>query len=333
MAAKTADDLLSEAVGNTEKEIFSEATATDEPEAEGDRSLEEMGSDLEGRGDADEGDEATGEEGEGDEGDGQKKEPIAAKAGEKKKAAEEEPEDARTRIPRAEFIDMRKRAQKAESDLAAERETSRRQYDALNARLDAIASAQNKPAAPAKAEAGDEEIDRIFSDPKGFVSDLRRDIRAEVTQDFSTRLVNSSMAAAHTTHGETFEKAYAAVQSLDPKDPTARAEMQSVWNAPNPGEALIDWFGRRETLREVGRDPNAWLEKKLAERLADPEFLSTAVTKAREIANGQGGKPANNITRLPKSLNSASGGNANRAADPALTQDNSDRAAFDYATS
>jgi hypothetical protein len=62
----------------------------------------------------------------------------------------------------------------------------------------------------------------------------------------------------------------------------------------------VNWYKREQTLKEVGSDPNAYVQKKLEEALNDPQFLAKALEKARGAASAQ---PTQ--VKLPPSLNKA----------------------------
>jgi hypothetical protein len=76
-----------------------------------------------------------------------------------------------------------------------------------------------------------------------------------------------------------------------------------IQQSSDPGETLMEWHREQKTMREVGNDPNAWLEKKLEERLTDPTFLAKAVEKARGVASSAAtnGNSRPNV-QLPPSL-------------------------------
>lgn len=87
-----------------------------------------------------------------------------------------------------------------------------------------------------------------------------------------------------------------------------RNEWARIQNSPNPFAAAVEWHKRNTVLSEVGTDPNAWLEKKLEERLNDPAFLAKAIERVRGGQAPQaGGSAPSTVTRLPPSLNRAAG--------------------------
>jgi hypothetical protein len=51
--------------------------------------------------------------------------------------------------------------------------------------------------------------------------------------------VNASMAHAHRTYGEDFERAYDSLTSMDPRNPLSQQIVQHVMNSADPGAALM----------------------------------------------------------------------------------------------
>jgi len=174
-------------------------------------------------------------------------------------------------------------------------ETEKSQWQSQQQELQRRLAALEKPAAEVKAEKPDPLLD-----PEGYEKYLEN--------RFEERLLNDrrefSLANAHKTYKTEFEEAYAAAQKNI--DPALKARMQQ---SRDPGETLMQWHREQKTMREVGNDPNAWLEKKLEERLKDPAFLAKALEQARGIAQPQqqNGRPR---VDLPPSLNGASRSNA-----------------------
>jgi hypothetical protein len=133
-------------------------------------------------------------------------------------------------------------------------------------------------------------------DPDGYADAIRNELREEAL----TERRNESMAKALETSPEEFQAAYKAATE-NGVIPELKARMN---NSRDPGKELLAWHKEQKVRAEVGNDPNAWLEKKLAERLQDPAFLAKAVEMARGSAQPQqNGRP--NVA-LPPSLNGAS---------------------------
>jgi len=135
-------------------------------------------------------------------------------------------------------------------------------------------------------------------DPEGYAKSVRDEIREEI---LSERREESLQRAAE-AHPDEFKEAYAAAQRA--VDPALRARMQQ---SRDPGKTLLEWHRDNKVKAEVGHDPNAWLEKKLEERLNDPAFLAKAIERSKGATQLADGRPR---VDLPPSLNGASRSNA-----------------------
>lgn len=314
----TAEDLgLAQAIAETEQEILGDALGTDPLDNDGDRSLEEMGDGLEGD-QVEETDEepADDEAGETEEVEAQANEEPAAPA--EIPAAPAEDRQRPGMVPSGRVREQTERARAAETQLNA----LRAEFEAFKAGIGQ--RPQQAPAEPPKpAEPPD-----MFADPDGF----RRHVINEANQAAQFRHVEASLQDAAEQHGETFQAAYRELQTLGQNE---RAQFGNsptvarVWNSPNPGRALMTWHSQQSTIKEVGSDPNAWLEKKLEERLNDPDFLAAAVERARGSAR-QSGAREYRPSRMPPSLNSQTG-STHHVDDPDM-YDPSERSVFNFAT-
>lgn len=353
---------IDNAVDATSMEIYASAWGDDEPvlDETGDRSIEGMGEGLEGQTEVqDEGAEA--EEGEGEEskteGDGKEKEgetgkegegeDAAAKAAADKLAAERLPEG---KVPPGRLREQTERTKAAETErdalkaqVEAERANSRKEIDELKGKFEGVLAAlqRQQPAAPkAAAETKVESPPDIFEDPKGFAEYLTKGFQSELAQrdqKMESLRVDMSMQSAAGRHGDGFAKAYEAVTRLNPQNPDDQVTVRRIWASPNPGEALVTWHRNQETLREVGGDPAAFKERIAKETretlMKDPEFRKQLIAELRGEAGDDGnGRPANTITRLPRSLNGATGGTSRERVDPSAGDD-SQQAIFDSAFS
>lgn len=178
----------------------------------------------------------------------------------------------------------------------------REERDALRQQLE---EARRQPTEPARTQVQAQQPQRAerpdpLLDPDGYAKHVRDEIRQELLHDRR----ESSLQAAAEAHPEEFAEAYKAAQQRI--DPALKARMQE---SRDPGKTLLEWHREAKVKQEVGNDPNAWLEKKLEERLKDPAFLAKAAELARGNAQPQlnGGRPR---VELPPSLNGASRSNA-----------------------
>lgn len=177
-------------------------------------------------------------------------------------------------------------------EIREERDALKRQLDEVRARP--VEQPKPQTVQPAKVERPDPLLD-----PDGYAKSVRDEIREELLNE---RRENSLVAARDANPTE-FDEAYKAAQQQI--DPALRARMQQ---SRDPGKTLMEWHRENKVKQEVGNDPNAWLEKKLEERLKDPAFLAKAVDLARNSAQPQAnGRPR---VELPPSMNGASRSNA-----------------------
>ena len=311
MQVPTEEEILAGAIAGTEQEIFDEATGQAEDENNGDRSLEEMDDDIPGE--TEEGDqEPDEEEPDGESEENEEDESDAAASEEDGERPEPTQSEDRGRIPSSRLREETERRRAIEQ----ERDTLRAQLAAFQVQQQQRQQPQQEQ--PAKPD--------IWSDPEAWAAHQREII----AQEFTARHVNAALAEAHEAHGEEFVAAYKALTSLPPGDPVARATVQRIWEAPNPGKALMRWHGEQQILREAGGDPSAYKQRVAKEIMSDPEFRRQIIAEMRgEAERGDGGRPRTS-TRLPKSLNGASGGGSVRTGDPELYND-SDASAFAYA--
>lgn len=358
---RVTDDILKEGIANTENEIFNEATGKDAPSTEGgpgDRSVEEMGTGHEGQLEADEvegGDEGEGGAKVGDsEGEGQGDQ-KAEKEGEQprdqktgqfaekpaetpaKAEADDKPVDPKARVPLSELITERKARQALQTQLETERTTSRSQFDQLNARIDQLVANQ-KPAQPQPDQTQPAKKE-FWDDPDGFVANLSTDLE----QKFNRKFVNADLQRTHRLEGDKFMTAYTELTTRGKTDPAVAAEMIRINQSATPGLDIMAWHQKQEAERAIGGDPAKFVEKtrqEMRDELAkDPEFLrSLGLQPAAPDQGGrqqqapQGDQSPRHVTRLPKSLNGASGGQSGaRQASEGQQIDGSDRGVFEFA--
>lgn len=189
---------------------------------------------------------------------------------------ETKPEDKTPeRIPLAEYLSEREK-----------RQNEQRQREALQQQLFQLQQELRAKTAPAP-----EPVD-IFADPQGWEKSFEERILAkqrELEGNFSLRM-------AKFNHKEKFDEAWKAmVERTQNGDDSVR---QQVINSPDPGETLVNWYKREETINLVGDNPETFAQRILDEALENPEFLAKAIEKAK-------GKAATQPTQvhLPPSLN------------------------------
>lgn len=346
--AETEVDLLGDAVAGTEKEIFGEAVngveTEDEAGEQPDRSLEAMDEVEETEPEADGEEEG---EGEGEQPEQPRDKKGQFTAAEEKSGAEDKPEAGEQRErkgnPAVALREERTRRQAAEAEaarIAGERDKTLADMKAqLELTLREIAALKQAPVQQPKVEEPQKTKPDKFADPDGYdkwVEDQIASARTATEQAVTERFINASMADAHEKHGETFEKAFQTVSSLDRSNPANNAVLRTIREAPNPGAALMRWYRQQETLREVGPDPTAYVNRKVEEALAakmkDPEFRKQMLADMQAEARGgsapNGGRPRT-IIRTPPSLNGAAGRGESQI-DPRV-YDNSEKGVFESA--
>lgn len=337
-------DVIEKAIIETEREIAGSAFDQDETELDGtgDRNLEEMGDGLEGQHEAGDDEETDGEETEVEaesEGEVEAAEVAGKVAGQPDpKLAAEQPDTGRVPAGRLREANERARAAEAERDtIKTQLTTFSDKLEGAMRRIDDLSRAPRaaEPKAVTEAPAPKAAPD-IFEDPKGFVDHLTGMFQTELSKrdaKFEATRVETSMAIAHGFHKDTFEKAFDAINKLDPRNPDDRATVQRIYNSSNPGDALVNWHKRSQTLAEVGDDPAAYRERIARETrealIKDPEFRKQLVADLRgEAAAGDDGNPRT-TTRLPRSLARTSG--SNLGAERGAASDDSEQALADSA--
>jgi hypothetical protein len=361
-------DLIRDAIASTEKEIFGEAWGTEDPvqDESGDRTNEQMGEGLEGEhvpaeDDGSEGDDESPDDeatAEGEETEAEDAEAEDAEGEDGDEAEQSEPEDAATeaaapelppegRVPSGRLREQTDRAERAEGRvdvLLQERDAERQRYERdiaelrtqMNTVLATVQGAQGH--APQPPPAPDLPPDQ-FENPQGYTEwMIQRQERsnAQTRQLLQTMRFQNSMDIARAVHADKFGKAWDAVNKLDAKNPEELAVAQKIYNATDPGGELLKWHARQEALRVVGDDPEKYRQtvtNEVREAMKnDPEFRKQFIDELRAEASGErSSKPARHITRLPKSLNGATGqGSIREKADPDL-YDNSEQSVWNSA--
>lgn len=190
------------------------------------------------------------------------------------------------RIPLAEHLSVRERAQAAE-----------RRAQELEQRLAYLERQQFE----ARQKPADEEPVDPWADPNAYISrqiePLQRGQEAIVDR-FSRALAVREFGA------EAVSGALAELEGRMRSDPQARFEYQRIMASDLPYHELVTWHKRQSALKEIGDDPSAYREKLRQELLKDPEFVKQAIASVRQPpAGGQASqhRPETKI-QLPPSL-------------------------------
>lgn len=247
------------------------------------------------------------------------------------------------KVPPGVLRDARERARKAEAERDAAAAAFQKRLEEIEARnqqelakitakLEGFAMA--RPAVqPDVKPAETQKPPDPLEDPEGFVKwneNRITEATAQVRREAEERYFNASMIRARSTHGDAFNAAFEALKAEAPRSPQILA---SIRNAPEPGEAMMQWHKQAVAQREIGPDPAAWRKKVEAEIreavLKDPELRKQLINEARaEASRGDNGKPRTTFN-APPSLSRATGGNT-RISDEAATGE-SNKSYLDYA--
>lgn len=160
----------------------------------------------------------------------------------------------------------------------------------------------------------------MFEDPDGFtghwdqrLSAIENGLKGEFQREIRKVRLESNLATTAHLFKEEFPVALQAFESAAVND---QALKHRVFGSADPGGAIVAWHREQSTLKEIGGDPTAYVQRKLDEALKDPAFLAKALEAARAQAGGQPvvtpttAQPAarpNTVTQLPPSLRSVPG--------------------------
>lgn len=202
----------------------------------------------------------------------------------------------------------RARASKAEAEAADARrqwEQSQRQLADFQKQIEAL-----------KAPKVEKEPINLFEQPDQFVGSIEQRL-ADQGKTFESEMrkirLENNLALAAVVYKDEFQPAYDAFVKAAENDAGVRTR---VFASSDPGGAIVSWHREQSTLREIGTDPNAYVQKKLEEALSNPEFLAKALERAKAHASGHpapgapAGQPAarpNVKTELPPSLRKTPG--------------------------
>lgn len=343
------DDILRDAIIGTEKEIFAEGFGKEDLTLDetGDRGLEAMGDGLEGQvepEDNDDDEETENPDENSDENQEPSEEPEKSEEPEAK--AESEPKAETQQEPKGHVPPgrLREEANKARAAIA-ERDALKTQLDAekaasqkaiadLNAKFDALLALQRQqPTSQSKPPEQPAKAPDLFEDPNAFAEHINKGVQDRFDAFMKAqrdREVNASITSARERHGQVFQDAWKALESL-PRSPDTIALVRGMEASPNPGEAIVSWHKRNQAMREVGDDLDGY-KARLAEEtrkslMADPEFRKELLASLRgEALTGDQGRPRTTV-KLPQSLNKAPGSNT-RAPNDLEIFDGSESATF-----
>lgn len=218
-----------------------------------------------------------------------------------------EPQDHR--VPLRDLLDERERRQEAA-----------RRADELERRIAAFEAAQRQ------SQQQPQQRPDPISDPEAYARYLEEEvvgprIRAIQQQFVDSRVDQTFEAAAAQVGKESFDKMVDAFVAVAGKGGANDPQLfRKITGSSNPGAALLRWH--RE--HEIVSDPDGYVNRRLDERLKDPEVRRRILDEMTAEARSNG-RPSN-VSALPPSLNRAPGASG-RA--PAEGEDRDDfQAAF-----
>lgn len=196
-------------------------------------------------------------------------------------------------VPSWRLREIREAREAAQREAERERQERSRVEAELNAARFQMQQWQQRQAQPPQ------EIPDPLADPTGY----DRHVSSMLDNKFKEMEANFSFRLAHVQHGDTFEKAYSDLLSRVQRGDIGLRDQ--ILSSGDPGASLVSWYKREQTIARVGDDPEAYRSKVLEDALNDEAFLAKVVEKIK-------GKPAQgsnsrNITKLPPSLNRATG--------------------------
>lgn len=217
-------------------------------------------------------------------------------------AVDRQPAEQKGSIPPARLREEAEARRKAEDALASRERLFQDELAALRRDMALLRQPAQKTE-PIK-------IPDLIEDPEGYRNYLREEARIERRRE----RIDETFEDAKEAHGQAFDDAFNAIQQAP------KPVRDQVINAANPGKALMRWHREQKALAEIGTDFDGYQKRikdqALEEALKDPTFRQRVL----EAVKGEAQQPAgqtrpNTVTRLPPSLNRATGARSNEADD------------------
>ena len=142
----------------------------------------------------------------------------------------------------------------------------------------------------------------VFEDPNKFLEYGVRQHVDPIKSEVQEVREYYSRARAEDKHGpEKVQTAYTWVaMGMNTKDPEIMAVYQRAMRSPDPYDVLVKAHQQREVFSQIGNDPNAWFERELEKRLADPQFASAQLQRIQTGVRSSPQTP--NQIKLPPSI-------------------------------
>jgi len=150
----------------------------------------------------------------------------------------------------------------------------------------------------------------FFDNPDAATQQLIMRTLQPYAEETRRNLMYMGKMVAAARHGEDkveeAEQAFLQARAAESLDP---ADYERVVQSPNRYDAVVQWHKRQSVLASVGDDPNAWFERQLEARMADPQFQAKVLEKVRGSAAT---KPSE--VRLPPTLSRTTAAASNAGA-------------------
>lgn len=208
-------------------------------------------------------------------------EPVAAQP------MAEAPKDE-AHVPSWRLREERERAESAERRAREIEANFQRQFQELQSRL----PKQEPTPAP-----------DVFEDPNKFLEHGVRQAVDPIKSEIGQLREFYSRREATREHGaEKVSAAYEAVkQGMQSRDPETMAIYQRAMQSMDPFGEIVSWHQQKTVYSQIGNDPNAWFEKELEKRMADPQFAATQMQRIQSGVRAPGSQAQNQI-KLPPSI-------------------------------
>jgi hypothetical protein len=164
----------------------------------------------------------------------------------------------------------------------------------------------------------------FFENPDAATQALVQRVLQPIVEDQRRQTMYLGKMVAEAKHGEDkvgeAEQSFLKAREAGTLDP---ADYERVVGSPNRYDAVVQWHKRQSVLTSVGDDPQAWFDKQLEARMADPQFQAKLLEKVKGSAAT---KPS--AVKIPPSLSRTTAAASNSGDQ---LGDMSDRSLFEYA--
>lgn len=149
-----------------------------------------------------------------------------------------------------------------------------------------------------------------INEPEAFADYLEERATAQLRADrVNLTFADLEEKMIEKGEGEVFTKAFAALERAP------REVRDEVIATVNPAKAMMRWYRRDTLLSEAGDDPEGFINRKLDERLKDPEVRKRILAEAQAEARGN----RSNLIHIPSVNRATGGGNVSRSGAPPST--------------